>query len=430
MIRTLSAFVLFVGIITGVWFMADTLFATSPAVNDGFTQLSGILSTAMMCFAIVLAIRPAVLEPLLNGLDKMYRLHKWLGIGALVTGLAHWLIKTGGGHEHGAPNTADAASETLIESLRGPAHGVAQPAMFVLFAFIIVALVSRIPYRFFAKTHWLIAIPFAVLAFHSVVLLKDSYWSQPIGWLTLVLIAAGVVGTLYSLLGLIGKTRKVTATVVNSTYYPELRVLEANLNAGTGWNGHKPGQFAFITTDKKEGAHPFTIATAWNPKTRTIGFIAKELGDFTGNLREQFAEGHAATIEGPYGCFTFEDDKPSQIWIGAGVGIAPFVAHMRQLALTPAKKKLHLFHATADVSELALSKMRADAKAANVDLHILISPRDGRLDADKIRQAVPHWKEASIWFCGPTAFGATLKSDFMRSGIAYRDFHQEIFRMR
>ncbi len=31
------------------------------------------------------------LERHLDGLDKMYRLHKWLGIGALVVGTVHWL---------------------------------------------------------------------------------------------------------------------------------------------------------------------------------------------------------------------------------------------------------------------------------------------------------------------------------------------------
>ena len=38
------------------------------------------------------------------------------------------------------------------------------------------------------------------------------------------------------------------------------------------------------------------------------------------------------TVEGPYGCFDFEDAQPRQVWIGAGIGITPFVARMKQLA--------------------------------------------------------------------------------------------------
>lgn len=34
-------------------------------------------------------------DSFLDGLDKRYRLHKWLGIVAFVAAVAHWLIKTG-----------------------------------------------------------------------------------------------------------------------------------------------------------------------------------------------------------------------------------------------------------------------------------------------------------------------------------------------
>src|SRR5690606_17409185 len=51
-----------------------------------FVQGSGIAAIAAMSLALLLALRPRWLEPHLRGLDKMYRLHKWLGITALVVG--------------------------------------------------------------------------------------------------------------------------------------------------------------------------------------------------------------------------------------------------------------------------------------------------------------------------------------------------------
>lgn len=50
-------------------------------------QLSGILAMGCMSLAMLLALRPQWLESWLDGLDKMYRLHKWLGVAALVTGM-------------------------------------------------------------------------------------------------------------------------------------------------------------------------------------------------------------------------------------------------------------------------------------------------------------------------------------------------------
>jgi predicted ferric reductase len=101
-------------------------------------------------------------------------------------------------------------------------------------------------------------------------------------------------------------------------------------------------------------------------------------------------------------------------------------------------QEVHLFHTTADWSEEAIARLRADAEAANVRLHLLYSARDGlysardgRLTGDRIRAAIPAWREASVWFCGPAGFGSALRQDFASHGlkVAAR-FHQELFAMR
>jgi hypothetical protein len=72
----------------------------------------------------------------------------------------------------------------------------------------------------------------------------------------------------------LGEVGMVTA----ATYYPELRVLETEMKVDGTWTGHEAGQFAFVTTDWREGPLPYTIATASDAAERKIGFIAKELG--------------------------------------------------------------------------------------------------------------------------------------------------------
>jgi predicted ferric reductase len=49
-----------------------------------FTQISGILAIGLMAASGILSARPVWLEPYLDGLDKMYRLHKWLAFRALL----------------------------------------------------------------------------------------------------------------------------------------------------------------------------------------------------------------------------------------------------------------------------------------------------------------------------------------------------------
>ncbi len=43
---------------------------------------------------------------------------------------------------------------------------------------------------------------------------------------------------------------------------------------------------------------------------------------------------------------------------------------------------------------------------------------------------VPAWAEASIWFCGPTAFGLALRAGLTARGLAPGAFHQEAFEFR
>ena len=58
-------------------------------------QYTGVLGMGVMSVAMLLAVRPAWLEHRLHGLDKMYRLHKWLGISGLVLAVLHWLCAQG-----------------------------------------------------------------------------------------------------------------------------------------------------------------------------------------------------------------------------------------------------------------------------------------------------------------------------------------------
>ena len=119
-------------------------------------------------------------------------------------------------------------------------------------------------------------------------------------------------------------------------------------------------------------------------------------------------------------------------------GLRRIIARMKQLAMDrqayagrPHPQAIDLFHTTADYSEEAIGKLTADAEAAGVRLHVLHDPRDGRLTGDRIRAAVPDWRAASVWFCGPAGFGAALRNDLARHGLPVDErFHQELFAMR
>jgi predicted ferric reductase len=431
--------------LTGFWMLANTNLPETLnfiAIRNLLVQYSGVIGIGVMSVAMLLALRLVWLEPWLGGLDKSYRLHKWLGISGLIASVFHWVAANGprwlsdlglldrGVRPHQPDPDTLGAVQQFLNGLRDPAEFIGEWAFYGVVLLIALALIKRFPYRLFAKTHTLIALVYLALVFHTVVLMNYAAWTQPLGVVMGLLLAAGVVSALLALTRQIGKQRQVVGIIEAQHYFPEMKVLETSIRLDDGWKGHKSGQFAFVNFDLKEGPHPFTIASAWDASDTRILFITKALGDYTDFLPERLSVGNKATVEGPYGCFTFDDTAKLQIWIGGGIGITPFIARMKYLAGNPGDQAIHLFHSTTELAPDALAKLTADASAANVMLHVMIDSRDGQLTGERLRDSVPGWQSASVWFCGPAGFGTALRHDLSENGLPRNAFHQELFNMR
>ena len=464
--------VLFV-VLTVLWLHAEQPWAqhyTLFELRATSLDYTGILAIGAMSLAMMLALRPVTVEPFLGGLDKSYRLHKWLGVSALVLSVVHWLwhdavvwlIDSGllARPERGPRPLIEDPVQQVFMMLRKPAEAVGEWAFYVGVVLMLLALIKWFPYRYFFKTHRLIAIVYLILAFHSVVLIKYSHWQTPVAWVMLLLIIGGTVGAVFSLTRRIGHQRRALGVVEALTHHTGNQVLKVDIQLPQDrWEGHDAGQFAFVSFTEGE-AHPFTISSAWKNDGR-LAFHIKELGDHTARLPATLKVGDRATVEGPYGCFRFESDRPRQIWVGGGIGITPFMARMEERAGQDARPgeapQVDLFYSTKNADEAFVANLQRLAERAGVKLHIIVAGRDAlpadgspqgedsplggqrrpegasvgaRLDAEGLCATVPEWKETSLWFCGPAGFGHALRQGLARRGFDTRHFHQELFDMR
>ncbi len=85
---------LLIVILTVLWLVADTTILGEGGFfmwRAALVNYTGIIAMGVMSIGMMLAIRPVRVEPLLGGLDKSYRLHKWLGVTGLVMAILHWL---------------------------------------------------------------------------------------------------------------------------------------------------------------------------------------------------------------------------------------------------------------------------------------------------------------------------------------------------
>lgn len=399
--------------------------------------LSGLLSIGLMSLAMYLATRPAWLETPLGGMDRVYRAHKWAGILGSSFAIAHWLVEMSDGILKSTLGRASRLPKEnatgLLDSMKDLAEDLGEWGFYILLVLLAITLWQRFPYRPWRVLHRAMPVIYLLLAFHAVLLSPPDYWAQPVGWLLGVLIAGGVYGALRALLGNIGRARRSTGEILAVTQ-PAADIVAVRCRLTGGWAGHRPGQFALVSFDPDEGAHPFTIAGA-DQGDGTIEFRIKALGDHTRQLAGRLQSGQAVDVEGPYGRFDVAriNRRARQLWVAGGIGVTPFLAWLDALQGKAAEMpETDLHYCTRDrdndpfVGELA----QLCSSLPSIRLHVHGSAQGEKLDAAGLLKYVPAKQTAEVWFCGPEGLAAALRRGLEDSGLAGTRFHQEAFVMR
>ena len=406
------------------------------AMRKALTSLTGALALGWMGICMLLALRPAWLERALGGLDKLFYVHKWVGIGAVLLVVAHWLLIL-------SPRTLMAwgwveavarrphGPRSGGQSLVGVAKDMGEWSAWLMIALGIVALLRFVPYGWFRKLHKGFPVAFLIGAFHSAVMVQKDLSGTMFGILMLIIAALGSVIAVHSLIGMIGRQHQHRGRVV-SVSTSATGVIDLAIAPGADWPGHQPGQFALLTLDRGEGAHPFSIVSDWQPGA-LLRFAIKPLGDYTRTLAARLQIGDAATVEGPYGRFDFGDASDPQVWVAGGIGVAPFMARLEALAAaggaaTP--RHIHFFYSVSSTKEASFpAGLEALCQRAGVTLHLRIPSRDGRIEAGEIGQFVEHAR--GVWFCGPAVWARSLRDALQRDfGLPRQQFHRELFEFR
>lgn len=303
-----------------------------------------------------------------------------------------------------------------LATQRHLAEEIGEIAFYVAIVLHVAALIKRIPYRWFAKLHILVVPVYLALVWHTIVLVNFSYWSQPLGWLIITALGAGIACSLIALFKRIGNPQNATVSALNQNG----KLLSLTLNAPK-WQGHCAGQFLFLRTHGE--SHPFTIASDWQPDNQELTLVIKDLGDYTHRLPQRLNIGDTVQIDGAYGRFDFSD-KQAQIWVSNGIGFTPFLARLNELAKQPITQSIDWFHADRNLSADTLAHWQNLAQRANVNFHYIPSGTQ-RLTAEHIGQTVRDSANRSLWLCGSSSFTRSI-SDNLKT----RSQHLEFFEFR
>lgn len=396
-------------------------YGIGPAVGIAL----GAASIAAMSLSLMLAARPPLAESLFGGLDRMYVVHKWLGIAALALMIGH--------------NTIEPELEGFVRETRTGefASDLGEIALNGFIGLLLISWFKRIPFtrlelpwQIWRFSHRFTGLLFAVVAFHQLAVDKPADLSGALGLYLNVLSLAGLAAWLYTQFvapllrprSFVVERVERHGTVAEMTLRPEGRPMR--------W---RPGQFAFVSATGAGMAepHPFTIASA-PAADGSLRFGIKALGGWTRHLPDQLAPGQRIKIDGPYGRFVFRKRVPRQVWLAGGIGITPFLAWAEGLTDADRQQITLVWAVTTRAEAFAAERLAAiAARHPGFTLHIVASAEDGRLTAQKLAGLVPFaLRDAELFYCGPTGLREAIESGLKAMGQSPRRVHAEAFELR
>lgn len=401
-----------------------------PPENEGRDQyaiqmLSEIFSSTgmvLMACAIVLSLRPRILEPFFGGLDKMYKSHKTAAITGLTLVLCHFLTMPGSG-------------EASLGRILG------KIALIGLLLLVALTLAPRIPviggYLQFAYHHWrlshkLVGAFFILGLIHTFQVKNLIQYAEIPAWYWKIAAYGGAAAYVYRIIlaPLLGRAHGYTVEAVQKL---NPSTLEVTLRPEGREPRQRAGQFAFISFPGDRALaepHPFTVSSA--PGEGRLRFSIKAAGDWTRRLAGALQPGARARVDGCYGMFDYLAGGPRQVWIAGGIGVTPFLSWVRSLDAAPTHSIAFVYAVRAESDALFWEEFaEAAARLERFRAFLNVSSRDGSLTLEKIAaQADGDLAEQHYYLCGPAAMTVSLTAQLRACGVPSRQIHFEEFNFR
>jgi predicted ferric reductase len=399
-----------------------------PAATEWKAQLiclAGVFALTLMTLAVLISARFTLLSHLFKGLDKSYIVHKWAGITCAIMVTLH--ATQAGDLDLQMSDGVMPWQTDLFET----ALQMVGPAFYLTLLLVIIAVILKIPYHWFRKTHKVFPLVYLIAAFHSATVQIETGWFGSSGfYVLLTMIALGVFAALIDLMQQIGFMHRHSATITKLER-PAGTITEIHLSVESVPFNYHPGQFVFLRFIHNKEPHPFTIASC-DKEGKSLRFDIKGLGDFTSKLHDHLKSGQKVRIEGPYGEFQFNDKCLRQIWIAGGIGVTPFLSRLDYLEdnVVSNAQDINFFYSTRGFSnDLLPDSIQNKCEKVGVKYHHVNSVEE-HISVELLQKKAGDLSDTGIWFCGPGKLALVIESALKASGFNMHHFHRENFSLR
>ncbi|MCJ8340828.1 MAG: ferric reductase-like transmembrane domain-containing protein [Pseudomonadales bacterium] len=381
-----------------------------------FSQYIGSLALILMAFSQLFATRMPGLESIFGGLDRIYVIHKWIGIIAMAAILLHDTVDA---------EIDELGPETWLVDL---AETLGEFSLYAVLILVVISLATVIPYPLWRFSHKFMGALFALSSFHYVFMLKPFAVLDPLGLYILVFCLLGLLCYAITLLPF---------RVLAGRYNYSVTAIDNNAGAtcislqpsGKGL-AHIAGQFCFISVQKPgmEESHPFSISCA-PTDSRELRFTVKALGDYSARLGGRVQIGDSVQVSRAYGHFQARANAEPQIWVACGIGITPFIAWLEQG--TDAEVVFYYSYKGREQAPHLQQLQQLCAGRENIKLVLVDTSVRERLSSTEIAAgAAARLAKSRVYYCGPKMMRESLQQGLNRAGLRYSRFHFEEFELR
>lgn len=402
----------------------------------GLARATGIVAASMLLLQFVTSGRFETISGRI-GLDKTMGFHRLAAMAAFamvllhvamsVLRIPHWDVQT--------------LWSRLVLLLTASDMLTATAALVVLAYLVLNARYFRArlaPYPVWRLVHGLLATGMVVLAALHVIEHAHAL-ADPFAFWTMVALCALAALAMLAIYVLRPLSAYAHGFTVQSARRIGPDIAELVLRApSSGRFAFEAGQFAWLAIGGRHTVtdNPFSIASA-PADLPDLRFLVREVGDMTRRVAT-LAPGTRIAVDGPHGSFVLPPDhKGPVLMIAGGIGIAPVLSHIRQMALSGDTRPVRLIAAARNAaSHVARDQIEELGEKLDFKALHLVDEDDGAPGCEMGRCEPAHIARASAGLdlsrtvalvCGPPAMMHAAVEHLLDAGIGRDRIVMEAF---
>lgn len=200
---------------------------------------------------------------------------------------------------------------------------------------------------------------------------------------------------------------------------------------------YKAGQYMLVTLriDGQETRKPFSISSSPTEED-FIEFTKKLTGHPFSKRLDALKVGDMATIETPFGNFTFEGESERIGLLSGGVGITPLRSICRFCTDMRMNTKVTLLYGNRTEEDIIFRQELEQMQQQNKNLKVVLTLAEpkttwkgytGNIVPEMVKKEIPEYSETRFYICGPPAMVQAMENLLKTLNVPAANLRKENF---